>query len=302
MMHLPSQVTVVEVGPRDGLQNEKQILPADDKVRLIDQLSLSGFKAIEIGSFVRPDRIPPLADSEQVAQRIQRKPGINYSALVPNSKGLARAKSAGLQSVAIFMSATNAHNLKNTNRTTDQALAMYPELVQQALAEGMQVRAYLSTVFGCPYEGQVQPEQVLPLVEQLLAMGVYEVSLGDTIGVGTPLGVQRTLAHLLERVPADKLALHFHDTRGTALANVLAGLQMGITTFDAAIGGLGGCPYAPGAAGNVSTEDLVYMLHGMEIETGIDLDRLVSINHYLSERFQRRLMSKYALTRPGLQL
>lgn len=302
MMPLPSQVTVVEVGPRDGLQNEKQILPADDKVRLIDQLSLSGFKAIEIGSFVRPDRIPPLADSEQVAQRIQRRPGINYSALVPNSKGLARAKNAGLQSVAIFMSATNAHNLKNTNRTTDQALAMYPELVQQALAEGMQVRAYLSTVFGCPYEGKVQPEQVLPLVEQLLAMGVYEVSLGDTIGVGTPLAVQRTLAHLLERVPADKLALHFHDTRGTALANVLAGLQMGITTFDAAIGGLGGCPYAPGAAGNVSTEDLVYMLHGMEIETGIDLDRLVSINHYLSERFQRRLMSKYALTRPGLQL
>lgn len=302
MMPLPSQVTVVEVGPRDGLQNEKQILPADDKVRLIDQLSLSGFKAIEIGSFVRPDRIPPLADSEQVARRIQRKPGINYSALVPNSRGLERAKSAGLQSVAIFMSATNAHNLKNTNRTTEQALAMYPELVQQALAEGMQVRAYLSTVFGCPYEGKVQPEQVLPLVEQLLAMGVYEVSLGDTIGVGTPLAVQRTLAHLLERVPADKLALHFHDTRGTALANVLAGLQMGITTFDAAIGGLGGCPYAPGAAGNVSTEDLVYMLHGMEIETGIDLDRLVSINHYLSERFQRRLMSKYALTRPGLQL
>lgn len=301
-MLLPKQVTIVEVGPRDGLQNETQILSADDKVRLIDQLSLSGFKAIEIGSFVRPDRIPPLADTEQVAQRIQRLPGINYSALVPNAKGLARAKAADLQGVAIFMSATNAHNLKNTNRTTAQALAMYPELVQQALAEGMQVRAYLSTVFGCPYEGEVKPEQVLPLVEQLLAMGVYEVSLGDTIGVSNPLAVQRTLEHLLQRVPADKLALHFHDTRGTALANVLAGLQMGITTFDAAIGGLGGCPYAPGAAGNVSTEDLVYMLHGMEIETGLDLERLVSINHYLAERFQRRLMSKYALTRPGLRL
>ncbi|MBF2052369.1 MAG: hydroxymethylglutaryl-CoA lyase [Candidatus Sericytochromatia bacterium] len=301
-MVLPKQVKIVEVGPRDGLQNETQILSADDKVRLIDQLSLSGFKAIEIGSFVRPDRIPPLADTEQVAQRIQRLPGINYSALVPNAKGLARAKVAGLQSVAIFMSATNAHNLKNTNRTTAQALAMYPELVQQALAEGMQVRAYLSTVFGCPYEGEVKPQQVLPLVQQLLAMGVYEVSLGDTIGVSNPLAVQRTLEYLLEHVAADKLALHFHDTRGTALANVLAGLQMGITTFDAAIGGLGGCPYAPGAAGNVSTEDLVYMLHGMDIATGIDLDRLVSINHYLSERFQRRLMSRYALTRPGLRI
>lgn len=296
---LPEQVKIVEVGPRDGLQNETQILATDDKVRLIDQLSLSGLQAIEIGSFVRPDRIPPLADTEQVALRLQRQPGINYSALVPNAKGLMRAKAAGVQTVAVFMSATNAHNLKNTNRTTAQALALYPDLVQQALHEGLRVRAYLSTVFGCPYEGDVRPEQVAPLVKALLEMGVYEVSLGDTIGVSNPVAVQQMLRYLGESVPLNQLALHFHDTRGTALANVLAGLQMGITTFDASIGGLGGCPYAPGAAGNVSTEDLVYMLHGMGIQTGVNLERLVSVNHYLAERFQRRLMSKYALTRPG---
>lgn len=296
---LPPSVTLVEVGPRDGLQNESQVLPTQDKIKMIDQLSESGLKYIEIGSFVRPDRIPPLADTDAVAAGIQRKPGVTYAALVPNLRGLERAVEANLDEIAIFMSATNAHNLKNTNRTTADALAMYPELVQTAREAGLKVRAYLSTVFGCPYEGEVAVETVQPLVQSLLEMGVYQVSLGDTIGVTNPVAVKAVLSHLLQNIQSEQLALHFHDTRGTALANILAGLQMGITTFDASVGGLGGCPYAPGAAGNMSTEDLVYMLEGMGVHTGVSLDRLVSVNHYLSERFQRPLMSKYALTRPG---
>ncbi len=299
---LPPAVTLVEVGPRDGLQNESQVLPTQDKIKMIDQLSESGLKYIEIGSFVRPDRIPPLADTDVVAAGIQRKPGVTYAALVPNIKGLERAVAAQLDEIAIFMSATNAHNLKNTNRTTAEALAMYPELVQAAREQGLKVRAYLSTVFGCPYEGDVAVETVAPLVHALLDMGVYQVSLGDTIGVTNPVAVQHVLSHLLTDLQPEQLALHFHDTRGTALANILAGLQMGITTFDASVGGLGGCPYAPGAAGNMSTEDLVYMLQGMGVETGVSLDRLVSVNHYLAERFNRQLMSKYALTRPGAEI
>ena len=293
---LPSSVNLVEVGPRDGLQNEHLVLPTQVKIKMIDQLSESGLKYIEIGSFVRPDRIPPLADTDQVAAGITRKPGVTYAALVPNIKGLERAIATDMDEIAIFMSATNTHNLKNTNRTTADALAMYPELVETALHAGLKVRAYLSTVFGCPYEGNVLASTVQPLVTELLKMGVYQVSLGDTIGVTNPVAVQGMLQQLLSACTADQLALHFHDTRGTALANILAGLQMGITTFDASVGGLGGCPYAPGAAGNMSTEDLVYMLDGMGIYTGVNLDRLVSINHYLSERFERPLMSKYALT------
>lgn len=298
---LPSRVRIVEVGPRDGLQNEKQILPTQDKVKMINQLAESGLDYIEIGSFVRPDWIPPLADTDEVARQIQRKSGVIYSALVPNQRGLERAIEANLQEVAIFMSATDSHNLKNTNRTTQDALNTYPPLVKNALAAGLRVRAYLSTVFGCPYEGLVSPEQVRPLVEQLLEMGVYQVSLGDTIGITHPLAVKKMIAHLQEKIELEHLALHFHDTRGTALANVLAGLEMGIQVFDSSVGGLGGCPYAPGAAGNLATEDLLYMLQSMGIETGINLDRLVSVNHYLSNRFQRQLMSKYSLTRPGAE-
>lgn len=296
-MQLPSKVRIVEVGPRDGLQNEKQILPAEARIELIDRLSASGLDAIEIGSFVRPDKIPPLADTERVAAGITRRAGVSYMALVPNEKGLARALEAGLSEIAIFMSVTDSHSRSNTNRSTADALATYPELVKRALDAGLRVRAYLSTVFGCPYEGEVKPEQVRPIVEALVNMGVYQISLGDTIGVTHPLAVQQLLEHLSERVSLDTLALHFHDTRGTALANVLAGLQMGVTTYDSAIGGLGGCPYAPGASGNLATEDLVYMLHGMGIETGVDLEALVSVNQYLSGLFQRQLMSKYSLAR-----
>lgn len=298
----PARVRIVEVGPRDGLQNEKQILPTEDKVKTINQLAECGLDYIEIGSFVRSDWIPPLADTDQVARQIQRKPGVTYSALVPNQRGLERAIEAKLQEIAIFMSATDSHNLKNTNRTTQDALEHYPPLVQKALQHGLKVRAYLSTVFGCPYEGKVSPEQVRPLVEQLLAMGVYQVSLGDTIGVTNPVAVKEMIAYLAETIGLEQLALHFHDTRGTALANVLAALEAGISVFDSSIGGLGGCPYAPGAAGNLATEDLLYMLHGMGIETGVNLDRMVSVNHYLSNRFQRQLMSKYSLTRPGAEV
>ncbi|MEZ0370207.1 MAG: hydroxymethylglutaryl-CoA lyase [Candidatus Sericytochromatia bacterium] len=293
---IPARVRMVEVGPRDGLQNEKQVLPAQTRIELIDRLSASGLDYIEIGSFVRPDKIPPLADTETVAAGITRRPGVTYAALVPNARGLERALEANLQEISIFMSVTESHNRSNTNRSVASALDAYRSLAGQARAAGLRVRAYLSTVFGCPYEGQVQPEQVRPLVEALLDLGAYQISLGDTIGVTHPRAVQQLLSCLEQSVPLDKLALHFHDTRGTALANVLAGLQMGVSTFDTSIGGLGGCPYAPGAAGNLASEDLLYMLSCMGIETGVSLESLVEINHFLSGVFQRQLMSKYALT------
>lgn len=295
-MDLPRKIQLVEVGPRDGLQNESQVLSADQKVSLIDQLSASGCTAIEIGSFVRPDRIPALADTDEVARKIKRFPGVAYSALVPNLKGLERALEAELKDIAVFMSATESHNQSNTNRSTAEALKSYERLVYEALKEGLRVRAYLSTVFGCPYEGKVAPETVAPLVKSLLDMGIYEVSLGDTIGVTHPLAVKQMLEHLFKTIEPDALALHFHDTRGTALANVYAGLEMGISTFDAALGGLGGCPYAPGAAGNVSSEDLLYMLHEMGIHTGVNLDALVPIYRQLQDWIGRPLMSKYPKT------
>lgn len=291
---LPSQVKVVEVGPRDGLQNETQVLSVDDKVGLIDRLSEAGLSYIEIGSFVRPEWIPQMADTEAVAARIHRYPGVTYSALVPNSRGLQRALQAELPEIAIFMSVTESHNQKNTNRSAAEALESYREVTREALEQGVKVRAYLSTVFACPYEGEVKPVQVLPLVESLLELGAYQISLGDTIGVTNPMAVQRLLAHLLTRVKPDSLALHFHDTRGTALANIYAGLQMGISVFDSAIGGLGGCPYAPGASGNIATEDLVYMLEEMGIKTGVQLSDLAETNAYLQEIFGKALSSKYS--------
>ncbi|MEZ0370442.1 MAG: hydroxymethylglutaryl-CoA lyase [Candidatus Sericytochromatia bacterium] len=293
---IPARVRMVEVGPRDGLQNEKQVLPAATRIALIDRLSDSGLDYIEIGSFVRPDKIPPLADTETVAAGITRRPGVTYAALVPNARGLERALEANLQEISIFMSVTESHNRSNTNRSVAAALDAYRPLAAEARSAGLRVRAYLSTVFGCPYEGQVKPEQVRPLVEQLIDLGAYQISLGDTIGVTTPLGVQQLLECLQQSISLEHVALHFHDTRGTALANVLAGLQMGVSTFDTSIGGLGGCPYAPGAAGNLASEDLLYMLSGMGIETCVDLDKLVEINHFLSGVFKRQLMSKYALT------
>nr|WP_276082616.1 hydroxymethylglutaryl-CoA lyase [Nannocystis poenicansa] len=291
---LPAEVSIYEVGPRDGLQNEATILSADRKIEMIEGLVDAGIKRIEVTSFVNPRWIPALADHMEVATRIRRKPGVTYSALVPNLRGLDAASRAGMQEIAVFMAASQTHNRKNINKTTEEALATYREVVTEARARGMTVRGYVSTVYGCPYEGEVPFEQVLRVGKSLLDMGCYELSLGDTIGVGTPRQVEYILDGLLHAgIRLDQLAVHFHDTRGTALANITVALQLGIRTVDSAIGGLGGCPYAPGASGNVSTEDVVYMLHGMGCRTGIDLDRLVAISARLGGHLARELPSKY---------
>ena len=297
----PSRVTVYEVGPRDGLQNESQMVPTADKVRIVDMLSETGLSKIEITSFVNPRWIPQLADSSQVAALIRRREGVGYSCLVPNRRGLESALAAGMKEVAVFMSASETHNKKNVNKTVAETLAAFDEVFEPALAAGVRVRAYVSTAFGCPYEGDVAPERVVALVKELRARGAYQVSLGDTIGVATPFQVARVLDKVFEVVPVEEVALHFHDTRGTALANVLVGLGMGVSTIDSAIGGLGGCPYAPGAAGNLATEDLVYMLHGMGIETGIDLERLVTCSEQVAALVGHDLPSKYFKAAMGLR-
>lgn len=294
---LPQRVTVVEVGPRDGLQNEKTPVDTTDKVRFIDRLSETGLSHIEVTSFVNPAWIPPLADAAEVASAIHRRPGVTYSCLVPNLKGYERARSAHMDAIALFMSATETHSKKNINKSIAEALSVLREVAEVAVADGVKVRAYLSVVFGCPYEGKVDPEQVLSVVRELLAMGVYQVSLGDTTGMGNPLQVKRILSMLEAEFGLEPFALHFHDTRGTALANVLAGLEMGVTTFDASAGGLGGCPYAPGASGNLATDDLVYMLHEMGIETGIDLDKLVACSAMMQQILGKELPSRYLKSR-----
>jgi hydroxymethylglutaryl-CoA lyase len=291
--HLPPEVTLYEVGPRDGLQNESRMVPTEDKIRLIDALSETGLRAIEITSFVNPKWIPQLADGGEVARRIQRKAGVAYSALVPNKHGLDAAIAAGMREVAVFMSASETHNKKNVNKTIAETLAAFRDTVPPALAAGLKVRAYVSTVYGCPYEGAVDPGKALELCRALKALGCYQVSLGDTIGVATPRQVRDVLGRVLAEFPAPEVAVHFHDTRGTALANILVAVELGITTVDSALGGLGGCPYAPGASGNVSTEDVVYMLEGMGVRTGIDLDKLVDAGRLASTFVGHDVPSKY---------
>jgi hydroxymethylglutaryl-CoA lyase len=286
------QVRIVEVGPRDGLQNEKEIVPTDVKIRLIEKLTAAGLRCVEATSFVNPKWIPQLADAAEVLRGLQRQPGVMYSALVPNLRGLERAKETGLQEVAVFMSASESHNRKNINKSIAETFPVLEEVVREALALGMRVRGYVSTVFGCPYEGSVPLSNSMRVTEALLAMGVYEVSIGDTIGVATPKQVHDAFAELVKVFTTERLAAHFHDTRGTGLANVAAALQEGIRTFDSSIGGLGGCPYAPGAAGNISTEDLVYMLHGMGYETGVDLEKLTEAGAYIQQHLGRELPSK----------
>lgn len=290
---LPSKVTVVEVGPRDGLQSEPEVVPTEAKVGLIDRLSAAGFPHIEITSFVNPKWVPQLADASEVAARVQRRPGTTLSALVPNMRGLEPALAAGIDEVVIFAAASETFTRKNTNRDIEASLAAYAEVAQAALAAGKPVRAYVSTVWGCPYEGPIDPARVVAVTERLLEMGAYQVSLGDTIGVATPVKVQRMLALLLDRVAEPKLAMHFHDTRGMGMANVVAALDMGMTTYDSSAGGMGGCPYAPGATGNIATEDLVYMLAEMGIETGIDLERVVEASAFMAQSLGRELPSRY---------
>jgi hydroxymethylglutaryl-CoA lyase len=290
---LPRKVDVYEVGPRDGLQNELRTLPTRDKARLIEALVASGEKRIEVTSFVSPKWIPQLADADELLRLVGRKEGVVFSALVPNLKGLQRAREAGLQEAAVFISASEAHSKKNINKTIAEAVETSREVVTAATQAGMRVRGYLSTVWGCPYEGHVPVERVVDICRKLVDMGLYQLSLGDTIGVGTPRQTEAILESLMKYIPVEKLALHMHDTRGTALANALVGLSAGVTTFDASIGGLGGCPYAPGAAGNLATEDAVFMFHGMGVETGINLDRLVEAGELAQELIGRKLAGKY---------
>jgi hydroxymethylglutaryl-CoA lyase len=272
---LPDRVSVYEVSPRDGLQNERATVPLRGKVRLVEALCTAGLQRIEITSFVSPKWIPQLADADEVAKALVAPAGVRFSALVPNAHGLERAKAAGLSEIAVFLSASETHNKKNVNKTIDETLRAFDETVGPAIAAGMRVRGYVSTVWGCPYEGAVDPRRALDIARRLVTMGCYQISLGDTIGAGTPKQTKAILGMMLAELPAPKLAMHMHDTRGTALANIVVGLEMGIRDYDASVGGMGGCPYAPGAAGNCATEDLVYMLHGMGVATGIDLERLV---------------------------
>jgi hydroxymethylglutaryl-CoA lyase len=290
---LPPEVTLYEVSPRDGLQNEARLIPMTDKVALIDALSDTGLKAIEITSFVNPKWIPQLADAVEVASRIKRKPGIVYSALVPNRQGLDSALKAGMKEIAVFLSASETHNKKNVNKTIAATLEAFRETVPPALEAGLRVRAYVSTVYGCPYEGAVDPQKSVELCRELRALGCYQISLGDTIGVANPRQVRDVLTRVLAETPPAEVAVHFHDTRGTALANILVAVEMGITTVDAALGGLGGCPYAPGASGNVATEDVVYMLEGMGVRTGVDLDKLIDCSRLASSLVGHEVPSKY---------
>jgi len=298
---LPAEATIYEVGPRDGLQNEARQVPTAEKIRFIDSLVAAGIRDIEITSFVSPKWIPQLADSAEVARGVRRPPGVRMSALVPNKRGLDTALAAGMKEIAVFMSASETHNKKNVNKTIAETIAAFEDVVPHASAAGVLVRAYLSTVFGCPYEGDVDPEVVVALTGQLRDMGVYQVSISDTIGVANPLQVEDVLGRVLAKHPASSLAVHFHDTQGTALANCVVALTLGITTIDSAAGGLGGCPYAPGAAGNLATEDVVAMLHGMGVKTGIDLDKLTEASRTAATFVGHELPSKYLKAHIGKQ-
>lgn len=295
---LPARVTLVEVGPRDGLQNESARLSVDDKVRLIEALAAAGLTRIELGSFVRPEWIPQLADTEEVARIVPRLPQVRFVALVPNRRGLDRALAAGVREVAVFMSASETHNRKNTNKSIADSLAAFGEIIPAARAQGLFVRGYVSTVWGCPYEGAVDPLRALEIAARLRALGCQEISLGDTIGVGNPLQTRRILELFFSGAPGapafqpDELALHLHDTQGTALANCLVGLEHGLRTFDTSVGGMGGCPYAPGAAGNLATEDLASMLADMGVQTGLDLPRLVEAGRLAQELVGRKLTGR----------
>jgi hydroxymethylglutaryl-CoA lyase len=290
----PRRITIVEVGPRDGLQNERALVSTADKIAFVDRLSAADLPVIEVSAFVSPKWVPQMADAAEVFAGINRRAGTRYTALVPNLAGLDRALASGVTEIAVFASSTETFSRKNINQSIDQSLAAYGQVCARALAAGVRVRGYLSTAFGCPFEGEVQPGRVADVANRLAELGVFEVAVSDTIGVAHPGQVPRVLDAVLARLPADRIALHFHDTRGTALANVLAALPYGIATFDASAGGLGGCPYAPGAAGNLATDDLIYMLDGMGIATGVSLTALGEATAFIGTKIDHRLPSKYA--------
>ncbi|MCY7951393.1 hydroxymethylglutaryl-CoA lyase [Bacillus subtilis] len=291
-MSYPKKVKIKEVGPRDGLQNEPEWIATEDKIAWINLLSQTGLSYIEITSFVHPKWIPALRDAIDVAKGIDRVKGVTYAALVPNQKGLENALEGGIDEACVFMSVSETHNRKNINKSTSETLQILKQVNDDAKKANLTTRAYLSTVFGCPYEKNVPIEQVIRLSEALFEFGISELSLGDTIGAANPAQVETVLEALLARFPANQIALHFHDTRGTALANMVTALQMGITVFDGSAGGLGGCPYAPGSSGNAATEDIVYMLEQMDIKTNVKLDKLLSAAKWIEEKMGKQLPSR----------
>ncbi len=294
MQVFPTSVRIVEVGPRDGLQNEKAHVPTEQKIQFINLLAEAGLSSVEATSFVSPRAIPQLSDADAVMAGIVQHSQTVYSVLVPNLKGMERALNAGVHAVSVFTAASESFTRHNINTTIAESLENFRAIVTLARQARVPVRGYISTVFGCPYEGAVDPQRVLQVAQELLAMGITELSLGDTIGVATPVQVMKMIELLLEHaITIDQIAVHFHDTRGTALANVLASLQMGIHIIDSSAGGLGGCPYAPGAAGNLATEDLLYMLRGMNIETGVDLEKVVDATKYIAPFLGHVPTSKY---------
>ena len=292
---LPSSVKIVEVGPRDGLQNEKVQISAEDKIALIELLADAGVTYIESGSFVSPKWVPQMATSTDVFTGIKRKGNVTYAALTPNMKGFEAAVAVHADEVAIFGAASEAFSQKNINCSIDESLQRFEPIMQAAKAANIPVRGYVSCVVGCPYEGDIAPEQVAMVAEKLYKMGCYEISLGDTIGVGTPASVSRMLQVVSTKVPVEKLAVHFHDTYGQALSNIYAALQTGIKVVDSAIAGLGGCPYAKGASGNVATEDVLYMLNGLGITTGIDFNKLLAAGWFISDKLDKAPISKVSL-------
>lgn len=289
---LPSAVTVVEVGPRDGLQNEAKPVATESKLGFVHDLADAGLRTIEVSSFVRPDRVPQLADAAELFRSLRPKVGVRYLALVPNPKGLEHALAAGCRDIAVFTAASETFNRRNINRSIAESLADVRAVVSAAKSSGAWVRGYVSTAFGCPYEGAVAPSAVAAVVADLAHAGVDEISVGDTIGVATPADVERIVSEVLAVAPRERIALHFHDTRGTALVNVYAALRLGITTFDSSAGGLGGCPYAPGASGNLATEDLVYLLDGLHVTTGVDLEKVRAAVSPIARELGRTLPSR----------
>ncbi len=293
-MPLPNQVKIVEVGPRDGLQNEPRSIPAAVKIELVERLADAGLPVVEAGAFVSPKWVPQMAASAEVLAGIQRRGDVSYPVLVPNLKGLEAALAAGAEEIAVFGAASESFSQRNINCSIAESLERFAPVIETATAQGVRVRGYVSCVLGCPYEGDIAPAAVARVAGELAAMGCYEISLGDTIGVGTPLKAQRMVETVADRVPLERLAAHFHDTYGQALANLFAVLSLGVASVDSAVAGLGGCPYAKGASGNVATEDVVYLLDGLGIDTGVNLDAVAATGRWISERLDRKPASKVA--------
>ncbi len=298
-MALPASVKLVEVGPRDGLQNESEIVPTAVKVELVERLAESGLPVVEAGAFVSPKWVPQMADSAEVMAAIRRRPGVSYPVLVPNMKGFEAARAAGVDTIAVFGAASESFTQKNINCSIEESLARFAPVAEAARAAGIGLRGYVSCVLGCPYEGDIPPAAVARIAAALQALGCSEISLGDTIGVGTPVKARAMIEAVAAEVPLERLAVHFHDTYGQALANVLACLELGVATVDSSVAGLGGCPYAKGASGNVASEDVLYMLRGMDIDTGVDLDQLVAAGRFISDVLGRVPVSKVSLALAG---